>query len=135
MRKVKYQLNSSKDNYKCASIQSSIAWHRSFLAPHIDTIFNYEDADKSVLNCIYFIDGNNNFPRFSGGTGIYKDNEFKEPIFIPNNLKNSMLIYSATDEFYHGFEKIKKGGFRKAVSIAFHKKDFLISKLQKTWSN
>ena len=72
---------------------------------------------KTSINCIHFIDGNDNDVEFSGGTGIYEDNEFKKKIFVPKSLKNSILIYNSKKSFYHGFDFIKKKNYRKAIAF------------------
>lgn len=116
------KLVNEKLNFECHSIACSSAWPKSFLAPHIDTISIDNDIDKT-LNCIHFIDGNNDDVEFSGATGIYEDNEFKKKIFIPKSLKNSLLIYNSKKNFYHGFDIMKKKNYRKSVMFQFFKKD------------
>lgn len=108
-------------NFECYSIACSSAWPKSFLAPHIDTVSKDNDIRKT-LNCIHFIDGNDDDVEFSGGTGIYEDNEFKKKIFIPKSLKNSLLIYNSKNIFYHGFDVMKKKNHRKSVMFQFFKK-------------
>ena len=116
------KLVNEKLNFECHSIACSSAWPKSFLAPHIDTISIDNDINKT-LNCIHFIDGNNDDVEFSGATGIYEDNEFKKKIFIPKSLKNSLLIYNSKKNFYHGFDIMKKKNYRKSVMFQFFKKD------------
>ena len=116
------KLVNDKLNFECHSIACSSAWPKSFLAPHIDTISIDNDINKT-LNCIHFIDGNNDDVEFSGATGIYEDNEFKKKIFIPKSLKNSLLIYNSKKNFYHGFDIMKKKNYRKSVMFQFFKKD------------
>lgn len=108
-------------DFECISINSTIAKKNAFLIPHIDTIHD-EKTNQFTLNCIHFIDGNNNDIEYSGGTGIYKDNEFQKKIFIPTSLKNSLLIYNSRLKFFHGFKKIKKNNFRKAIAFQFFSK-------------
>ncbi len=77
--------------------------------------------DKSIpniINIIYFVDGLDDTIN-SGGTGIYSDNEFKDPIFIPSKIKNSMLIYNSKSQFYHGFNFMKKNSYRFAITCEF----------------
>ena len=66
-----------------------------------------------------FVEGNDNCIEYSGGTGIYKDNEFNKPIFIPTTLNNSCLIYDSSENFFHGFKRMKPEGYRKAITFAF----------------
>jgi len=119
---VNGKLVNDKLNFECYSIACSSAWPKSFLAPHIDTVSIDNDINK-ILNCIHFIDGNDDDVEFSGGTGIYEDNEFKKKIFIPKSLKNSLLIYNSKKFFYHGFDVMKKKNHRKSVMFQFFKKD------------
>lgn len=116
------KLVNDKINFQCYSIACSSAWPKSFLAPHIDTISVDDDINKT-LNCIHFVDGNDDDVEFSGATGIYEDNEFKKKIFIPKSLKNSLLIYNSKKNFYHGFDIMKKKNYRKTVMFQFFKKD------------
>ena len=109
----------SKKGYKNIDIWTSLAKEGSYLIPHQDSVLsdsNFED----YINCIYFVDGGDD-AEYSGGTGIYNDNEFLKPVFIPKNLKNSMIIYNSKSKFYHGFKIMKKNSFRKAISFQFSK--------------
>ena len=105
-------------DYKLCAISASMASNDSYLIPHIDGVIKNKEQNKNY-NFIYFIDGYNEDPALGGGTGFYKDNEFKTPIFVPNNLINSILIYNQTQEFYHGFKTIKcpKEIYRKTVNF------------------
>ena len=93
----------------------------SYLIPHVDGIGKYLN---SAYNFIYFLDGNNKNTALSGATGIYKDNNFKEPLIIPSTLKNSLLIYESTEIFYHGFDftKMPNDVYRKTVNFQFVQK-------------
>lgn len=102
----------NKKGYKIYSIIASVAGENSYLIPHQDTMMD----DREIVNVIFFIDGGLN-PKFSGGTGIYEDNEFKKPIFIPTTVKNSAIIYNSRENFFHGFDIIKEKTLRKAVSF------------------
>lgn len=103
------------NDFKVWSIACSLAKEGSFLTSHMDTVAD----DKSVphmINIIYFVDGAKD-PEYSGGTGIYEDNEFKKPIFIPKTMKNSALIYDSKCLFYHGFNIMSKNSFRYAMTF------------------
>jgi hypothetical protein len=102
----------------CKNIVTSIAEKKSFLIPHMDSI-SLERKDLNV-NFIYFVDGNDNQIEYSGGTSIYEDNEAKKILLKPTTLKNSLLIYDNTKNFYHGFKIMKKNCFRKAVTFQFN---------------
>lgn len=106
-----------KKGYKFYSAACSIAQEGSFLAPHIDTVYN-DEATPNILNMIYFIDGGDDVKN-SGGTGIYADNNFNEPLLLPKNLKNSLLVYNSKNNFFHGFDLITKNNYRKAITFQF----------------
>ena len=112
-----------KENYKLNNFICTYKNKGSYLIPHMDSIFN--QTKKNSYNFIYFIDGNNEFPEYSAGTGIYRDNEFKEPLLVPDNLKNSCLIYrtSNTNNFFHGFDRVKFGGFAKVCTFFYVSKN------------
>mgnify|MGYP001496862963 CR=1 FL=1 len=59
-----------------------------------------------AINIIIFIKGSDN-EDLSGGTGLYRDNEFNDIIFEPKKLNNSALIYKSSENFFHGFKEIK----------------------------
>ena len=110
----------SKKDYENFSIVSSYAEQESYLIPHIDSVAESDDV-IDIINIIYFVDGGED-AEYSGGTGIYRDNNFQDPIFIPKKLQNSALIYNSKLGFYHGFKIMKKDTFRKAVVFQFYKK-------------
>ena len=108
----------NRNNFYCYSIACTTSWPKSFLAPHVDSI-SIEENYKNTINCIHFIDGNDEEIEYSGATGIYEDNEFQKKIFLPSSLKNSVLIYNSKINFYHGFDIMKKNTFRKAIGFQF----------------
>lgn len=116
----------SKKNFINISILSSYANEKSFLIPHMDSVTN-DNSITDIINIIYFVDGSDDVVN-SGGTGIYSDNEFKKPIFIPNKIKNSMLVYNSKSKFYHGFKFMKKNTFRKAITCEFKKSNNILTK-------
>lgn len=105
------------NGYKLYSIAASIAKEKSYLIPHFDTVKS-DINTEAMLNFIFFIDGADN-PIDSGGTGIYSDNEFKTPLLIPKSLKNSAIVYNSKNNFYHGFNIMKKNTFRHAITFQF----------------
>lgn len=117
-------LGDKKQNFTCYSIASSISEKNNYLAPHRDGIASKNMGNK-VYNFIYFVDGNNEIAEYSGATGIYQDNEFKNPIFIPKNLRNTCLVYDSTDRFFHGFKTMSNSGYRKVITFQFFHKDLL----------
>lgn len=102
----------------CKNIVTSIAEEKSFLIPHMDSIAN-KSTDLNI-NFIYFVDGNDQDIEYSGGTSIYADNEANNILLKPSTLKNSLLIYDNTKNFFHGFKIMKKNNFRKAVTFQFN---------------
>ena len=111
-------LNFEKKNYKLWAINSSMAANGSYLIPHIDGIANKNNMNNA-FNFIYFIDGYDENHILGGATGIYKDNDFNHPIFIPTTIKNSLLIYNQSDSFYHGFKTIEcpNNIYRKTINF------------------
>ena len=95
-----------------------MAGNNSYLVPHIDGV---KSRLKKAYNFIFFLDGNDQNVSLSGATGIYKDNEFNKPLLIPSTLKNSLLIYKSTENFYHGFPltKMPKNIYRKTINFQF----------------
>ena len=75
-----------------------------------------------MLNCIFFIYANPN-KTSSGGTCIYKDNEFITKIFEPKNLINSLLIYKTDKGFFHGFRELPKNSYRYAITAQFNQQE------------
>lgn len=108
------------EDYQNCNLLTTYSTEGSYLIPHADTVINSDDF-KNQVNIIYFIDGGD-IPEYSGGTGIYKDNEFNFPLLIPKSLKNSVLIYDTKRPFFHGFKIMKKNMFRKAIVFSFMKK-------------
>ena len=106
-----------KNNFFCQNFVTSFATKNSFLIPHKDSLS--EERKDLNLNFIYFIDGNDENIEFSGGTCIFNDNNGKEILLCPSTLKNSVLIYDNTRNFFHGFKILKKNCFRKAVTFQF----------------
>ena len=110
-----------KDYYNY-SIGLSLAGNNSYLVPHIDGLQN---TKSKTYNFIFFIDGNDSDPSLSGATGLYSDNNFEKPFFIPSTMKNSVLIYNSTSEFYHGFNftRLQKKIYRKTINFQFFPKE------------
>ena len=118
------QLINNKFNLSCFSMTSSTAYGGSVLFPHVDDIaisHAGKNEAMSMINCIFFIyaDPNN---KSSGGTGIYRDNQFSNKIFEPSNLCNSLLIYKTDKDFFHGFNEMPNGSLRYAITAQFNQK-------------
>ena len=110
--------------YEIRAISSAMATRGSYLIPHIDGVIK-NTAGKKHYNFIYFLDGFDENPIVGGGTGFYKDNEFKLPIFIPSTIKNSLIIYNQCEDFYHGFRLIEcpKNIVRKSINFQIEEKE------------
>ena len=78
-------------------------------------------VSKSMINCIFFIHASPNNSNL--GTGIYKDNQFLEPLFVPSNLINTLLIYKTDRDLFHGFKEIPKDSFRYAITAQFNQEE------------
>lgn len=87
----------------------------SGLAPHRDS---KDSVHLSKINFIYFVESNGEGWE-SGGTSIFKSNNYDEPVFIPKELNNSCLFYYSDSELFHGFPPIKFGKYRKNVIAHF----------------
>ena len=107
-----------KKDYHVRAISTSLVGKDSFLIPHIDGIFKNKEKAQHY-NFIFFLDGYDENPVLGGGTGLYKDNEFKSPILIPSTIRNSLLIYNQSENFYHGFKAIEcpEGIYRKTLNF------------------
>ena len=115
----KIQKMTNKSSARLYSVLASRASSGSYLAPHIDSI--YEDRKETDrINVIYFLLAGGAKPEEGGGTGIYEDNEFKKPVFKPNTMLNSALIYNSTTNFYHGFNLMAPGSFRWAITFQYN---------------
>ena len=110
----------NKYDFFIKNILKSIARENSFLILHKDSL-SKERKDIN-LNFIYFVDGYDKNIEFSGGTFISKDNNGNKILLSPLTLKNSMLIYDNTKDFFHGFRILKKNCYRKAITFQFNQK-------------
>ncbi len=108
--------NQSREKFKFFSFNLTIKKYKSYLIPHQDGIV---ENNFDNYNFIYFLEGNNSDIKFSAGTGIYEDNEFKKPLLIPTTLNNGCLLYktSNTHNFFHGFDIVKKDCFAKVFTF------------------
>ena len=117
-KKVK-EITGSK-NADLHSIALTRAEEGSYLAPHLDTVAKKgKPGDKIMMNFIYFLLAGGASPEDSGGTGLYNDNEFKEPVFIPPTIRNSALLYDSIQQYNHGFNTMAQGSFRWAIVFQF----------------
>ena len=107
-----------KQKYYNYSMGLTMAGNNSYLVPHIDGV---QENRSKTYNFIFFVDGNDLDPSLSGATGLYLDNNFEKPFFVPTTLKNSVLVYNSTSEFYHGFNftSLQKNIYRKTINFQF----------------
>ena len=106
------KITGSKKKYKCSHILLTRAYWGSSVIPHIDSA-----NEKGNINIIVFINASSK--KNTGNLGIWKDNQFKNNIFKPTNLRNSCLFYDMQEDFFHGFEPMDFGSFRWAMSIKY----------------
>jgi hypothetical protein len=105
------------------SFTLTIAGKNSILFPHKDSIANLNEGSSiekknTAINLIFFIKGKKSGSNI-GATGIYEDNLFLKPIFVPNNINNSLLIYKSDANFYHGFNKMESNSQRFTVNAQY----------------
>ena len=90
------------------------SYSHSYLTPHQDSMGPDAKVNDSLINIIYFVEANGEGWE-AGGTSIFADATFKNPILIPRNLNNTALLYRTSDQVWHGFPKIKFRKFRKTL--------------------
>jgi hypothetical protein len=103
--------------YLISDISSSMATDGDSLICHQDGIINSENINP--YKCIFFVDGYEQNPILGGATGLYNENNFDSPIFIPKSIRNSLIIFANSKQFYHGFKTIDcpKGVYRKTINF------------------
>lgn len=97
---------------ECYQIIMTRAYWGSSIIPHMDSLH-----DEGALNMVVFVNGTGG--KDSGNLGIWKDNEFQDCIFEPENLTNSCLMYDMSTGFYHGFKPMRFGAFRWTMNAAY----------------
>ena len=73
-----------------------------------------DKATGGFVNFVMFVDANGRAP-YAGGTCILGDNEHREVIFEPTNLRNTALMYQKEAAFFHGFKPMARGTYRFAI--------------------
>ena len=104
-----------RESYSLLLTQS---YSHSYLTPHQDSMGKDPKKNSSIVNIIYFVQANGN-GWDAGGTSILGDATFSKPIFIPENLNNTALIYRGTADLWHGFPRIKLGNYRRTILSAY----------------
>ena len=96
----------------CYQIHLTRSCWGSSVIPHQDS-----QSTPGRLNLLLFIDGSGG-PR-SGGLAFWKDGDFREKIFEPMNLRNTCAYYDMSEDFYHGFEPVRFGAFRRTINATY----------------
>ena len=94
----------------------------SVVAPHRDDWAFIDGAPRTAFNLVFFIDGTGG--PGSGGLSILGTNDFSEVIFESTKLRNTALVYDTQAPFYHGFQPVVRGKFRRAIISNFVSSDF-----------
>lgn len=92
----------------------------AFVATHMDSVKG-DITTRDRLQLVFFINGGE-VPN-TGELTLTKDNEWSDIIFRPPSVKNTMLIFNKSAEFFHGFKPIKKGAFRWAIGAGYRTKN------------
>lgn len=112
----------SNQDFVCYSYTVNRTHVGSQVVPHKDGIQGDSRA-KGFINIVFFINGTGG--KNSGNLSLSRDNELKDLIIEPKNLKNSCLIYDSLANFYHGFSPVEKGKFRWAINSQFCEKSYV----------
>lgn len=78
---------------------------------------------RDYINAVFFVAGTGGAG--SGGLGIWNDNEFQDPRFVPHNLTNTCLVYNMSAPFFHGFEPMRLGAHRWTINATYRDADDL----------
>ena len=116
------QICADKIERESYSMLLTKSYSHSYLTPHKDSIGQDVVKSNSIVNIILFVQANG-AGWDSGGTSILGDATFDKPIFIPNNLNNTALIYRGTADLWHGFPRIKLGNYRRTILSAYWAKN------------
>lgn len=101
---------------KCHHVVLTRAYWGSSVIPHVDS-----SNVGHNLNLVIFINGSGG--ERAGGLAIWNDNEFKEKVFEPQNLKNTCIYYDMSENFYHGFAPMRFGTFRWTINVMYSSED------------
>ncbi len=104
----------------CKSFLVNKTYPGSLVIAHKDE--RIPEEHTPFINIVFFLDGTggNN----SGELIFANDNEYKDVVFTPPNIKNSCLIYDTNAPLYHGFKPVAFGKYRLAATAAFASKEF-----------
>lgn len=91
-----------------AGFSSQVLMHKDSIASEI----------PNCINLIFFVDG---LPGArSGGLAFSKTSSFRDSFFRMPVMRNALLAYNTSEDFFHGFESMGLGKNRKTFSISFH---------------
>ncbi len=110
-------------DFICYSYTVNSTYVGSEVMPHKDSIKDDPKAKNGFLNIVFFINGTGG--KNSGNLSLSLDNELKDLIVEPENLKNACLIYDSLADFYHGFSPVAKGKFRWAINSQFCERGYV----------
>lgn len=96
----------------CYQILLTRSFTGSSVIAHRDSNIGHD-----FTNMIFFLDGTGG--PGSGGLGIWNDNEFRDPQFVPENLTNTCLVYDMSAPFFHGFKPMRFSTHRWTINAAF----------------
>ena len=100
----------------CYSFLLTTSYPGSSVVPHKDSVFQSDEVAE-MMNFAFFLNGTGG-PR-SGGLAVMRDNEFRDVIFEPTHLCNTLLVYDSKAPLFHGFRPIRFGKFRWAIFAQF----------------
>jgi hypothetical protein len=107
---------------RCLGVIASDARWGSGMSPHQDTQFPDETGVDPRVSMIICVAGYGSGQR-AGATQILSDNTFSSPIFVPDQISNSAMIFCsglpAGAGFYHGVAPISRGCRRLALAVGF----------------
>ena len=108
----------------CLAILLTKSYPGSSVIPHQDTASTRPEGQHYV-NFVFFISGTGG--ERAGGLSIMNDAEYRDVVFEPRNLTNSMIFYRTAGPFFHGFKPMRFGTYRWTVNAHFCGRDWLAS--------
>ena len=110
-------------DFICYSFTANHTYPGSEVMPHKDSIKDDSKAKNGFINIVFFINGTGG--KNSGNLSLSKDNELKDLLVEPENLKNTCLICDSLADFYHGFSPVERGKFRWAINSQFCERSYV----------
>lgn len=109
------KLVGSKEPLRCRTVLLNRTYPGSLVIAHKDSPLPKEAG--MYVNIIMFIRGTAG--EGGGALVLSKDNEYREIIFDPPTLNNSVLVYDTDAPFYHGFKPVQSGKERWVITSSF----------------